>query len=212
MATAAYRITGTKIFISAGEHDLTENIIHLVLARLPDAPKGREGHQPVPRAEIPGQGGRHARRRATASPAARIEHKMGIKASATCVMNFDDATGWLVGEPHKGMRAMFTMMNAERLVGRHPGPRPRARPPIRAPSPMPASACRAARCPAPKHPDKPADPLHRASRHPAHAADHARLYRGLPRARRSGWRRAWTSPSAIADPAERARGRGFHRR
>jgi butyryl-CoA dehydrogenase len=108
------KITGTKIFISAGDHDLTENILHLVLARLPDAPKGIKGISLfiVPKFLVkedgaPGPG--------NGVSCGSIEHKMGIKASSTCVMNFDDATGWLVGEPHKGMRAMFAMMNAARL-------------------------------------------------------------------------------------------------
>ena len=109
-ADGSYKITGTKIFISAGEHDMTDNIIHLVLARLPDAPKGIKGISLflVPKFMPDG----------TRNPAVcgSIEHKMGIKASATCVMNFDEATGWLVGELGKGMRAMFTMMNEERLA------------------------------------------------------------------------------------------------
>jgi alkylation response protein AidB-like acyl-CoA dehydrogenase len=113
----AFKLTGTKIFISAGEHDLTENIIHLVLARLPDAPAGIRGISLfiVPKFLPKEENG-------AVVPGARngifcgsIEHKMGIKASSTCVMNLDDATGWLIGEPHKGMRAMFTMMNAARL-------------------------------------------------------------------------------------------------
>ena len=110
----SYKITGTKIFISAGEHDLTENIVHLVLARLPDAPEGIKGISlfVVPKF-LPNDD-------ATVGPrngvtCGSIEHKMGIKASSTCVMNFDDATGWLVGLPHKGMSAMFTMMNTARL-------------------------------------------------------------------------------------------------
>jgi alkylation response protein AidB-like acyl-CoA dehydrogenase len=110
----SYKITGTKIFISAGEHDLTENIVHLVLARLPDAPPGTKGISlfVVPKF-IPKEDATVGPRNGMACGS--IEHKMGIKASATCVMNFDDATGWLVGQPHKGMRAMFTMMNAARL-------------------------------------------------------------------------------------------------
>ncbi|GEO79942.1 acyl-CoA dehydrogenase C-terminal domain-containing protein [Pararhodospirillum oryzae] len=110
----SYRLTGTKIFISAGEHDLAENIVHLVLARLPDAPKGVKGISLflVPKF-LPDAQGRPGPRNGVSCGA--IEHKMGIKASPTCVMNFDDATGWLVGEPHKGLRAMFSMMNAERL-------------------------------------------------------------------------------------------------
>ncbi len=111
----SYRITGTKIFISAGEHDLTENIIHLVLARLPDAPKGVKGISlfVVPKRLVREDGSSGASNGVTCGS---IEHKMGIKGSATCVLNFDDATGWLVGEPHKGMRGMFTMMNTERLA------------------------------------------------------------------------------------------------
>jgi alkylation response protein AidB-like acyl-CoA dehydrogenase len=111
----AYRITGQKIFISAGEHDLTENIVHLVLAKLPDAPSGTKGISLflVPK-YLPGDdGGVNARNGVTCGS---VEHKMGIKASATCVLNFDNATGWMVGEPHKGMRAMFVMMNGARLA------------------------------------------------------------------------------------------------
>jgi alkylation response protein AidB-like acyl-CoA dehydrogenase len=110
----SFRISGAKIFISAGEHDLTENIIHLVLARLPDAPKGIKGISMflVPKF-LPTEDGRPGPRNGV--NCAAIEHKMGLKASATTQMYFDDAVGWLVGEPNKGMRAMFTMMNAERL-------------------------------------------------------------------------------------------------
>ncbi len=110
----SYRITGSKIFISAGEHDLTENIIHLVLARLPDAPAGVKGISMflVPKF-LPDEGGGPGARNGVVCTA--IEHKMGIKASATCQMSFDEATGWLVGQPNKGLRAMFTMMNSERL-------------------------------------------------------------------------------------------------
>jgi len=110
----SYKLNGAKIFISAGEHDLTENIIHLVLARLPDAPKGVKGISMflVPKF-LPTDDGRPGARNGVTCTA--IEHKMGLKASATCQMYFDDAAGWLVGEPNRGMRAMFTMMNAERL-------------------------------------------------------------------------------------------------
>ena len=109
-----YRITGTKIFITAGEHDLTENIVHLVLARLPDAPKGIKGISLflVPKFVPDEQDEPGVRNSVTC---ASIEHKMGIKASATCVMNLQEATGWLVGQPHRGMHAMFTMMNDARL-------------------------------------------------------------------------------------------------
>ena len=110
----SYRISGAKIFISAGEHDLTENIIHLVLARLPDAPRGIKGVSMflVPKF-VPNEDGRPGARNGVTCTA--IEHKMGLKGSATAQLYFDEAVGWLVGEPNKGMRAMFTMMNAERL-------------------------------------------------------------------------------------------------
>jgi alkylation response protein AidB-like acyl-CoA dehydrogenase len=110
----SYTLNGSKIFISAGEHDLTENIIHLVLARLPDAPAGVKGISlfVVPKFLVKEDGSLGARNGVTCTS---IEHKMGIKASATCALSFDDAKGWLVGEPHKGLRAMFTMMNTERL-------------------------------------------------------------------------------------------------
>jgi alkylation response protein AidB-like acyl-CoA dehydrogenase len=110
----SFAITGTKIFISAGEHDLTENILHLVLAKLPDAPSGTKGISLflVPKF-LPREDGTPGMRNGVMCGS--IEHKMGIKASSTCVMNFDAAKGWLVGQPHKGMRAMFTMMNAARL-------------------------------------------------------------------------------------------------
>ena len=110
----SYKVTGSKIFISAGEHDLTENIIHLVLARLPDAPKGVKGISLflVPK-YLPREDGTPGQSNGVACAA--IEHKMGLKASATCQMNFDDSIGWIVGEPGKGMAAMFTMMNTERV-------------------------------------------------------------------------------------------------
>ncbi len=113
-ADGSYKINGAKIFISAGEHDLTENIVHLVLARMDGAPKGIKGVSMflVPKF-IPNDEGRPGARNGVTCTA--IEHKMGLKASATTQLYFDDATGWLVGEAHKGMRAMFTMMNAERL-------------------------------------------------------------------------------------------------
>ena len=110
----SFKINGTKIFISGGEQDLTANIIHLVLAKLPDSPAGTKGISLfiVPKF-LPNEAGEPGSRNGVSCGS--IEHKMGIKASATCVMNFDDATGWLVGEPNQGMRAMFTMMNAARL-------------------------------------------------------------------------------------------------
>lgn len=109
-----YKISGTKIFISAGEHDLAENIIHIVLARLPDAPEGTKGISLfiVPKFLV-NESGEIGERNAV--NCGSIEHKMGIKASATCVLNFDNATGYLIGEPHKGLKAMFTFMNTARL-------------------------------------------------------------------------------------------------
>ena len=110
----SYKVSGSKIFITGGEHDLTENIIHLVLARLPDAPAGPKGISLflVPKVLVNDDGslGEH-----NALSCGSIEHKMGIKGSATCVMNFDGATGWIVDAPNKGLAAMFTMMNYERL-------------------------------------------------------------------------------------------------
>jgi butyryl-CoA dehydrogenase len=110
----SYAITGTKIFISSGEHELTENIIHLVLARLPDAPAGIKGISLflVPKIMVGDDGALGERNKLLC---AGLEHKMGIHASPTCMIQYDGAKGWLVGEPHKGMRAMFTMMNAARL-------------------------------------------------------------------------------------------------
>ena len=111
----SYKVSGTKIFISAGEHDLSDNIIHLVLARLPDAPAGIKGISLflVPKF-LPKPDGSVGDRNSVVCGS--IEHKMGIKASSTCVMNFDNATGWLLGKPNKGMSAMFTMMNEARLA------------------------------------------------------------------------------------------------
>ena len=113
-ADGSYTISGTKIFITGGEHDLTENIIHLVLAKLPDAPAGPKGISLflVPKFMVNADGSLGARNPVSCGS---IEHKMGIQASATCVMNFDEAVGYIVGEPNKGLAAMFTMMNYERL-------------------------------------------------------------------------------------------------
>jgi len=109
-----YKISGSKIFISAGEQDLTENIIHLVLAKLPDAPEGVKGISlfVVPKIMVDAKGELGKANNVTCGS---IEHKMGIHASPTCVINYDEAEGYLVGEPHKGLRAMFTMMNEARL-------------------------------------------------------------------------------------------------
>jgi len=113
-ADGSYAISGTKIFITGGEQDLTENIIHLVLAKLPDAPAGPKGISLflVPKFLVDADGKPGAR---NAAHCGSLEHKMGIKASATCVMNFDGATGYLIGEANRGLAAMFTMMNYERL-------------------------------------------------------------------------------------------------
>ncbi|MGA2551458.1 MAG: acyl-CoA dehydrogenase C-terminal domain-containing protein [Burkholderiaceae bacterium] len=110
----SYRITGSKIFISSGEHDLSENIIHLVLARLPDAPSGTKGISLfiVPKF-LPNAQGQPQERNAIYCGA--IEHKMGIHGNATAQINLDGATGWMLGEPNKGLNAMFVMMNAARL-------------------------------------------------------------------------------------------------
>ncbi|MDH5328865.1 MAG: acyl-CoA dehydrogenase C-terminal domain-containing protein [Aquincola sp.] len=110
----SYRITGQKIFISSGEHDLAENIIHLVLARLPDAPPGSKGISlfVVPKF-VPNADGTLGARNGIFCTG--LEQKMGIHGNATCQMNLDGATGWLVGAPHKGLPAMFVMMNAARI-------------------------------------------------------------------------------------------------
>ena len=110
----SYSVTGTKIFITWGEHDMAENIVHLVLAKLPDAPKGPKGISMflVPKFLVKGDGSLADRNRLSCGS---LEKKMGIKGSATCVMNYDGAKGWLVGEENKGLAAMFTMMNYERL-------------------------------------------------------------------------------------------------
>ncbi|MGQ0446402.1 MAG: acyl-CoA dehydrogenase C-terminal domain-containing protein [Beijerinckiaceae bacterium] len=111
----SYTITGEKIFISSGEHDLAENIIHLVLARIEGAPAGVKGISlfVVPKILIEPDGSLGPSNKVTCGA---IEHKMGIHANATCVMNYDGAKGWLVGEPHKGLPAMFVMMNEARLA------------------------------------------------------------------------------------------------
>lgn len=113
-ADGSYRITGTKIFISAGEHDLAENIVHIVLARLPDAPAGTKGISlfVVPKVNVKEDGSLGER---NAVNCGSIEHKMGIKGSATCVINFDGATGYLIGPPNRGLNCMFTFMNGARI-------------------------------------------------------------------------------------------------
>jgi len=110
----SYKVSGTKIFISAGEHDMAENIVHLVLAKIPGGPDGIKGVSLfiVPKFILDADGNPGERNGVTCGS---IEHKMGIHGNSTCVMNYDDATGYLLGDAHKGMRAMFTMMNAARL-------------------------------------------------------------------------------------------------
>ncbi|WP_116368363.1 acyl-CoA dehydrogenase C-terminal domain-containing protein [Parahaliea mediterranea] len=113
-ADGSYAITGTKIFISAGEHDMAENIVHIVLARLPDAPEGTKGISLfiVPKVNVNDDGSLGER---NAVRCDSIEKKMGIKASATCVMSFDGAKGYLIGPPNKGLACMFTFMNTARI-------------------------------------------------------------------------------------------------
>jgi hypothetical protein len=113
-ADGSYRLTGQKIFISAGEHDLAPNILHLVLARLPDAPPGSKGISlfVVPKFKVRADGSLGERNPIFCGA---VEHKMGIHGNATCQINLDGATGTLVGQPHRGLAAMFVMMNAARL-------------------------------------------------------------------------------------------------
>lgn len=114
-ADGSYKITGTKIFISSGEHDLTENIVHLVLARIEGAPAGTKGISlfVVPKIFVNADGSLGARNNVSCGA---LEHKMGIHGNSTCVMNYDDATGWLVGEENRGLNVMFVMMNEARLA------------------------------------------------------------------------------------------------
>lgn len=116
----SYKINGNKIFISFGEHDMTENIVHIVLARLPDAPKGTKGISLflVPKYRVNPDGTLGDRNSVSCGA---IEHKMGLKGSPTCVMNFDDATGYLIGSPNRGLNNMFTFMNTIRLMAAQQG-------------------------------------------------------------------------------------------
>lgn len=113
-ADGSYNITGTKIFISAGEHDMSENIVHIVLARLPDAPAGTKGISLfiVPKFNVNADGSLGDR---NALKCGSLEHKMGIHGNSTCVMNFDGAKGFLIGPPNKGLNCMFTFMNTARV-------------------------------------------------------------------------------------------------
>ena len=157
-ADGSYKISGTKIFISAGEHDLSENIIHLVLARIEGAPAGTKGISlfVVPKFLVKDDGSLGAR---NAVSCGSIEEKMGIHGNSTCVMNYDGATGWLIGEENRGLNAMFTMMNEARLrraafrASRFPRWLIRTRRPTR------RNVCKAGQFPVSKYPDKAADPI-----------------------------------------------------
>jgi alkylation response protein AidB-like acyl-CoA dehydrogenase len=183
-ADGTYEITGQKIFISAGEHDLTENICHLVLAKLPDAPAGHARHLDVPRAEVRART-RTARRRAQPRLVLVDRAQDGDQGERDLRHQLRRVDGWLVGDVHKGMRAMFTMMNGARLgvgmqgLGHRGGRATRTR------SPTPRTACRGARSPARSTP--PATPT-RSSSTPtcAHAADDEGVRRGRARARLLG--------------------------
>ena len=110
-----YKLTGQKIFITSGDHDLTENIIHLVLARTPDAPLGTKGISLflIPKIQVKEDGSLGPRNGVSTNS---IENKMGIRGSATCVLNFDNAAGYMIGPKNEGLSSMFTMMNLERIV------------------------------------------------------------------------------------------------
>ena len=110
-----FKLNGQKIFITSGDQDLTENIIHLVIARAADSPAGTKGISLfiVPKFVVNEDGSMGARNGVSTGS---IESKMGIKGSATCVLNFDDATGYMIGSKNRGLNAMFTMMNLERIV------------------------------------------------------------------------------------------------
>ena len=110
-----FKISGQKIFITSGDHDLTENIIHLVIARATDSPKGTQGISLflVPKFKINEDGSIGSK---NGNSTGSIESKKGVKGSATCVLNFDDAVGYMIGPKNKGLNAMFTMMNLERIV------------------------------------------------------------------------------------------------
>jgi len=114
-SNGTYKLTGQKIFITSGDHDLTENIIHLVLARTPDAPLGTKGISLflVPKIQVKEDGSLGPKNGVSTNS---IESKMGIRGSATCVLNFDDAAGYMIGPKNKGLSSMFTMMNLERIV------------------------------------------------------------------------------------------------
>jgi alkylation response protein AidB-like acyl-CoA dehydrogenase len=156
-ADGSFRLTGQKIFISAGEHDLAENIVHLVLARTPSAPAGVKGISlfVVPKL-LPAPDGSLGPRNGVSC--GKIEDKMGIHGNATCVMNYDEATGWLIGEEHKGLRAMFTMMNEARILVAMQG-LAQAEAAYQAAAAYAKERLQGRAMPAPANPDGPADPL-----------------------------------------------------
>ena len=152
-----YRINGSKIFVSAGEHDLTENIVHLVLAKIPGGPEGIHGVSlfVVPKRLIEAGGGLGKRNGVSCGS---IEHKMGIHGNATCVLNYEDAVATLLGEAHQGMRAMFTMMNAARLAVGIQG-LGLAEVAYQNAAAYAKERLQGRSLSGPKHPDKPADPI-----------------------------------------------------
>ncbi len=177
----SYKISGTKIFISGGEQDLTENIIHLVIARIEGAPEGTKGISLfiVPKIMVNDDGTLGQKNGVSCGS---IEHKMGIKGSSTCVMNYDNATGYLVGQENRGLAAMFVMMNEARLgVGVQGlalvGSRLSERRDLRERAPA------GPRADGREIPQQAGRSDHRASGRAAHAAVHPRHQRGRPRAR-----------------------------
>src|ERR1700704_5275148 len=156
-AAGSYKITGTKIFISAGEHDLAENIIHLVLARIEGAPAGIKGVSlfVVPKILVNADGSLGARNGVSCGS---IEHKMGIHGNSTCVMNYDGATGWLIRGEKKGMQGMFVMMNEARLGVAVQG-LAKSEVPYKTPAPYPRDRRRGRPLPGPRPRKKPADPI-----------------------------------------------------
>ena len=205
-ADGSYSITGTKIFISAGEHDLAENILHLVLARLPDAPGGTKGISLflVPKF-LPKADGSVGERNGIRCGA--IEHKMGIKANATCVMNLDGAKGWLVGELNKGMTRDVRDDERGPPRRRHAGPgHRRGLVPERA-SPMRSDRIQGRSLTGPKNADGPGRSDHRPSRRAAHAADPEVVHRGRPRAGAVGRH----ADRRGASPSRRGQARGGRR-
>jgi alkylation response protein AidB-like acyl-CoA dehydrogenase len=194
----SYRISGQKIWISSGEHDFTDNIIHLVLARLEGAPAGVKGISlfVVPKVLVNEDGSLGER---NGAKCAGLEHKMGIHGNATCVMAYDDAKGWLVGEENRGLQAMFVMMNEARWARACRGWRS-PRPPIRRRRTSRASGCRDARSPD-QEPRRSGRPHHRASGRAAHAAGKPRLRGGRPRLRALD--RAAGRPAEVARRATR---------